>query len=63
MLRMSKVRQRESESSVSCWEIAHPIFIGEGDDLTSERERECVLSSLVAHAVGYETVCRRLQYC
>ena len=33
-------------------------FIGEGDDLTSERERECarVLLSLVAHAVRYKRV-------
>ena len=38
-------------------ESASP-FIGEGDGLTSERERVCphVLLSLVAHAVGYNTV-------
>ena len=40
-------------------ESASP-FIGEGDGLTSERERECVcarvLLSLVAHAVGYMMV-------
>ena len=43
-------------------ESASP-FIGEGDGLTSVREcetkRVCVLPSLVAHAVGYKTVCRR----
>ena len=26
-------------------------------------ERECVLPSLIAHAIGCETVCRCLQYC
>ena len=35
-------------------------FIGEGDGLTSERERECVcarvLLSLIAHVVRYKTV-------
>ena len=50
-------------------ESASP-FIDEGDGLTSERERErervCMLLSLVAHAVGYKmmvgvhnTVCVR----
>ena len=29
-------------------------FIDEGEDLTSERERVCMLLSLVAHAVGYK---------
>ena len=38
-------------------------FIDEGDGLTSERKRVCVLLSLVAHAVGYKTVCQRPQYC
>ena len=38
-------------------------FIGEGDGLTSDRERVCVLPSLVAHTVGYKMVCRRPQYC
>ena len=28
-----------------------------------ERKRVCVLPSLVAHAVGYKTVCRRPQHC
>ena len=38
-------------------ESASP-FIDEGDGLTNQRKRECirVLRSLVAHAVGYETV-------
>ena len=41
-------------------ESASP-FIDEGDGFTrgSVRERVCVLSSLVAHAVGYKAVCRR----
>ena len=34
-------------------ESAFP-FIDEGDGLTSERERVCMLLSLVAHAVGYK---------
>ena len=29
-------------------------FIDEGDGLTSERERVCMLLSLVAHAGGYK---------
>ena len=33
-------------------ESASP-FIDEGDGLTSERERVCMLLSLVAHAGGY----------
>jgi len=41
-------------------ESASP-FIDEGDDLTSERE--CVLPSLIAHAVGYKMVCRCPQHC
>ena len=38
-------------------ESASP-FIGEGDGLTSERERESahMVLSLVAHAIGYKTV-------
>ena len=34
-------------------ESASP-FIDEGDGLTSERERVCMLLSLVAHAGGYQ---------
>ena len=52
-------RVLESSSVYLLGESASP-FIGEGDGLTSqrERERECihVLPSLVAHAVGYEMV-------
>ena len=48
----------------SLGERASP-FIDEGDGFTreSERKRECVLPSLVAHTVGYKTVYRRPQYC
>ena len=35
-------------------EGAHPLFIDEVDDFTSERERVCMLLSLVTHADGYE---------
>ena len=31
-------------------------FIDEGDGFTSERERVCMLLSLVAHAGGYKTM-------
>ena len=34
-------------------ESASP-FIDEGDGLTSERERVCMLLSLIAHAGGYK---------
>ena len=30
------------------------LFIDEGDGLTSERERVCMLLSLIAHAGGYK---------
>ena len=36
-------------------ESASP-FIDEGDGFTSERERVCLLLSLVAHAGGYKTI-------
>ena len=36
-------------------ESAFP-FIDEGDGLTSERERVCMLLSLVAHVGGYRTM-------
>ena len=36
-------------------ESAFP-FIDEGDDLTSERESERMLLSLVVHAVGYKMI-------
>ena len=36
-------------------ESASP-FIDEGDGFTSERERVCLLLSLVAHASGYKTI-------
>ena len=59
MLRLSRASQRESERPSLLGERASP-FIGEGDGLTSkrEKERECVrvLPSLVAHAIGYETI-------
>ena len=61
MLRLSRAsqRERESERPSLLGESTSP-FIGEGDGLTSkrEKERECVrvLPSLVAHAIGYETI-------
>ena len=62
---MSKAsRERESKTdrlSSVLGESASP-FIGEGDGLTSERKRVCVLPSLVAHAIGYKVVCRRPQH-
>ena len=41
-----------SESTCLLEESSSP-FIDEGDGLTSERERVCMLLSLVAHADGY----------
>ena len=59
---MSKA-SRESQNDPSVLGESASSFIDEEDGLTSERERECALPSLVAHAVGYETACRCLQYC
>ena len=42
-----------SESTYMLGESVSP-FIDEGDGLTSERERVCMLLSLVAHAGGYK---------
>ena len=47
--------RRESERPFLLGESASP-FIGEGDGLTSERVCVRVLPSLVAHAIGYETI-------
>ena len=56
-------RERVEMTVLLLGESASP-FIGEGDGLTSlERERVCVFPSLVVHAVGYKTICWRLQYC
>ena len=55
MLRLSRASQRESERPFLLGESASP-FIGEGDGLTSERVCVRVLPSLVAHAIGYETI-------
>ena len=59
MLKLSRAREnvRCRENVPSRGESAPP-FIVEGDGLTSQIKRELihVLPSLVAHAVGYETV-------
>ena len=44
-----------NELSSFLGESASP-FIDEGDGFTSERERVCVILSLVAHAGGYKTM-------
>ena len=53
MLRLSRSRESVPQRGESV-----SSFIVEGDGLTSQRKREWirVLHSLVAHAVGYETV-------
>ena len=55
MLKLSRARERERASLLG--ESSSP-FIGEGDGLTSQRERErecvCVLPSLVDHVVRYD---------
>ena len=51
-------RERVEMTVLLLGESASP-FIGEGDGLTSlerERKRVCALPSLVAHAIGYETI-------
>ena len=49
--------ERAKENLFQRGESASP-FVVEGDGLTSQRKRECirVLPSLVAHAIGYETI-------
>ena len=40
--------------NLSCVGDSASFFIDEGDGLTSERERVCMLLSLAAHAGGYK---------
>ena len=48
-------RSNESVSPSMLGESASP-FIDEGDGITSERERVCMLLSLAAHAGGYKMI-------
>ena len=55
VVRIVRVVWVESSIDHPCWERAHPLLKMKGTALQErERERVCMLLSLVAHAVGYK---------